>query len=130
MLFELMTIVPDLLAQVPTDTTVAGEIAGDLAEYVELLILAAFGVVNKLIVDGAKFVEKQVGKLPGPVVATIAFATAQAIVFVNAFLVGWGAPALSDDPAALAVGIQGLVVWATSMGWHSLVKALRERKES
>ena len=105
-----------------------GELVRDVTEFVgghiEALVIIILGLLNRVIVQGAKAVGAVAGKLPAPVVATVAFATAQVIVFVNTYLVGFGAPVLAEDPALLVTGLEGLVVWFLSMGWHGFLKSL------
>ena len=129
MLVLLMQMVTDTLATVPDvmiQTDTIGDLVGDMTEfagnYIELLVLTLLGLFNRFLVQGAKLVQTAAGKLPGPVVATIAFATAQLIAFVNVFLLGWGSPVLPEDPTMLVAGLEGIVIWFVSMGWHGFLK--------
>lgn len=134
MLDLILSILPDALTVADTlhaDTIgdVVDDITGVIGGYIEFIILAVLGFVNKFLVDGAKMVQKYVDKLPDGVVATIAFGTSQVIVFINAYLIGWGAPELAEDPSMLVTGLQGLVVWFVSMGWHDFIKHFVTKKE-
>lgn len=123
------TIFVDTLAQADTIGDVVDDIVLVMGSWVEYIILAALGLLTKLLVDLEKLVQNYVGKLPGPVVAVMAAATAQLVMFVNDYLNVWGGPSLSTDPALLITGISGLVVWLVSMGWHSFLKSILKRKE-
>ena len=125
-MLESILMVTEFAQQVQADTI--GDLVSDITEfaggYIQFVLLAVLGLINRYIVQVAKLVGRGADRLPGPVVATIAFATAQLIVFVNTYLVGFGAPELDEDPALLVTGLEGLVVWFVSMGWHGFLKEL------
>jgi hypothetical protein len=123
------TVVVDTIVQADTIGDLVSDVTLFLGTWVEYVVLAALGLVTKLLVDGEKIVLDGVGRLPAPVKAVLAAATAQVIMFVNAYLIGWGGPALTDDPALLVTGLAGIVVWFISMGWHGFLKTLLGGKD-
>lgn len=113
-MLEIFALIQDSVAQTPAD--VATQVGADVAAQVSALVLAGLGAVNKVVVDGAQKALAGLGKLAPSIQAIIAFAFAQGIVFLNA-AVGID---LSTDVNALATSASGVLVWAASMGWHSL----------
>jgi len=101
--------------------SVAAQIGADIGMTLGMYIAIGLGFLNKFITSGAVKVLELKFKLPSTAQAMIAWAFAQGVVIASAKL---SIPIVSANLDQLPLIGTGLLVWAVSMGWHGLAKAL------
>lgn len=118
-LHELVTVIQ----QAPTDSVAVaiGTVVGSVLGAKLALVL---GAVNKFLVTLALKIVGAQDKAPSWLKALIALGFAEGTTALAGFLAAHHLPVLSPDLAQLPVFVTGLVVWAVSMGWHSLLTKL------
>lgn len=108
----------DLIQQSQADS-LATAIGGQLGSMAAGWLVLGLGMANKwLVTAGVKLLSLQ-DKLPDFVKAVVAFAFAQGVTLVATQL-----SFLTANVQDLPVMMTGALVWAVSMGWHSLLKKL------
>lgn len=101
--------------------SVAAQIGSEVGMTFGMYLAIGLGFLNKFITSGALKVLEMKFKLPSTVQAAIAWVFAQGVVFASTVL---NIPVVSSNIDELPLIGTGLLVWAVSMGWHGLAKAL------
>lgn len=101
--------------------SVAAQIGSEMGLTIGSYLAIGLGFLNKFITSGALKALELKFKLPSTVQAIIAWVFAQGIVIASTKL---NIPIVSANLDQLPLIGTGLLVWAVSMGWHGLAKAL------
>lgn len=112
----------DMILQTPIDST-ATAIGATVGAFVSVEVTAGLGVVAKFATDLVLKIQGMEQKLPSAVKPFVALGVTMALSFVNGKLLHFGGPQIQD-----ATVIPGLLAWGVSMGFHSLVNALKPKK--
>jgi hypothetical protein len=118
-MLHLIQVVVDTVVSAPTDS-VAVEVGSQIGAYLGTLLVLGLGFVNKVVVDLAKKGLALLDTAPSVVKSLVALLFAFAATWVSS-QTGFN---VSPEVGALPTTLSAVLVWAVSMGWHSLSKVI------
>lgn len=109
-----------IFLQIPTDSIATG-VGGAVGATVASLLTLVLGVVSRYATEAGKYLLGKFMNLGAFGKSIVALVFAQAITFLSAHF----GISLSADPTAITTTLNGLVVWAASMGANALIDVLK-----